>query len=278
MSEQKKAEAPLRYVHPPGERFFSIGVLACTCFLGAVQIALIPLFAKEGLGYEYLVSCMIAAHIYIYIRSWRLTRNNRKEPVDLYSLISGYIIITGVLFILPLVLVAGGAMSGAGETVSEVFVENNRDLLEIVLSLDLPGTRPPLDWKVHKNAVNLYYMTLAMLVGMLGFVLGAPLIWLKAHGWSDFMDVNPHKFGFSQKLYSVVLGIAICIYVINANIRQLSYGHNLLPNGSFSAFDGWDWNRSVIAWSVSSALCPILFALTIGALLNMIRNKEGRNV
>lgn len=274
MSEQKTIEASPRYVHPLGEKFFSKGFFAVCGILAVLQTLFIPAIVEQGAGYEHLFTSMVAAHIYIYVRAWRLTRKSKQEPVNFYSLVSGYIIISCLLYVVPLVLAAGGEMAQAGNNVVDsILVENNREFLTWVLSLDLPGTPPPLDWMVHKNAVNIYYLTLAMFVLALGITLSIPLLWLMARGWSDYMDANPAKYTTSTKFYALLMGVGACAYLLPAAFRQISYGHSLLPNGSFAPFDNWSWNRDVISWFFLSFAYPVLFALSAGAALNLAKGR-----
>src|SRR5690606_6737744 len=88
--EAPEKDVSLRYIHPPGERFFSAGVLAFCGFLATVQAILIPIFAEQGLGYQYVFACVVLVHVYIYQRAWQLTRKDRSVPADLFSLVEGY--------------------------------------------------------------------------------------------------------------------------------------------------------------------------------------------
>lgn len=274
MSDKKKLDPNLRYVHPPGERFFSAEVLSFCGLIGIMQAFLIPAFAKQGLGYQYVFSCVILAHIYVYQRAWYLTRKDRKEPTDFYSLVSGYLSFSGLLYALPLALAASWALLGADSVTTDTFVTSNRALLEWAVNLDLPAKRPMLDWAQHKNAVNIYYLTLAMLMATLCIVLSAPLIWLKARGWSDYFDVNPLLFARWKKIYGLVVAAALSIYFIYCYVSRFSYGYEILVDGSFGSFKGTRWQRQVAAWCAIGWGYSFLVSLSLGSALNLMKGKR----
>jgi hypothetical protein len=274
MSDQKKLDPNLRYVHPPGERFFSVGVLSFCGFLGAIQTLLISTFAEQGVGYQYVFACVILVHIYVYRRAWHLTRKDRKEPTNFYSLMVGYLSLGGLLYALPLALAAFWALLGADSVTTDTFVTNNRALLEWAVHLDLPAKRPMLDWAQHKNAINIYYLTLAMLMATLCIVLSAPLVWLKARGWSDYFDVNPLLFARWKKIYCLVVAAALSIYFIYCYVSRFSYGYEILADGSFGSFKGTRWQRQVAAWCAIGWSYSSIASIALGSALNLIKDKR----
>jgi len=261
----------MRYVQPPGERVFSKGVFVFGGILAVLQTILIHVFAEHGLGYRYFISSIIAAHIYIYARVWKLTRKDKKEPVNFYSLGSGYAILAALLYALPLYLSAVWAMVTADNNVAaSVFVENNRALLAWASDLKLPIKRPALNWTQQENAVNIYYLTLALLMGTLGIILSAPLLWLKARGWSEMILLNK---SYSDPVMSAFLFLAffgLSIYFLSCYTRCFSYGHALLPNGEFAPFRMGAWLQQVSAWGGIAALYSFILSGAFGVVLNVL--------
>jgi len=260
------------YLHPEGKHIFSGAALGLCGFLGTVQIAFIALFAKYGFGYHYVFFCIILIQTYMY-RKVFINLKNKESPINYYSLVEGYLFISGCLYGIPLVITALLSVFSADRSMSDAFIYNNQALLAWLAHFRLTSTPVQLDLSQLKNALHSYYLALSALSGVTMFILSVPFIWWMTRGWSDFFDANPKQFYALRKIGCALLAAAACVWMIYTSYTDWLHGFILNADGS-PRFTSWQYQ--IAKWVMVGVFLPIMLSAFAGTLANITKSTRSR--
>jgi len=208
---EKHTIGQAHYKDVPGEVCFSQELYSHAALLFFPQTFLIWAFIKHGFGYEYLLLSVAIVNLGLYAHARHYLVLGKTKKLKPFSIVTGYVVLTGLLYGFPMALVGTLLMTGtyrAGIPVSETFLENNSSLVTWLAGLDLLGNRPTLDLRDPKNVLNVYYLTLVLSAATLSLVMSLLLLPAKLRGWRHLFEVsgkNQPVFG-KALLFSAMAG------------------------------------------------------------------------
>lgn len=253
---------------PDPDRLFSdthYGMAASMIFC---QCILIPVFAVNGYGYEYVLLTVLFINLGLFVQIKR-QKQLSQSALKPFEIVKAYVIMTACFYSIPLMICASCSMLNTTvQSVDREFIENNKYFVLWLTQQDILNSRPRLDITYAPNILNIYYQTLAILTGSLSAFFGLLLIPFKITSLKKAFSEDSFKnqSGFFEVFRLFVFSF-LTAYFISFYKYKYTFGYATSPSGeSFSQFN---WITQIGAWCLMGSCFSFILAGAIATGINI---------